>query len=194
MSLEHGRRPLARWVTLPALTAAAALIGCGRSQPQPAPKGPQPRRTGAQQTPAGRQNRTRGMGRHGDSGMMGGRGMMGGPGGMMGHGGGPGMMGGQGGMMGRSGTSGAQGAKAEAPAAPTVHQAGWKVYVRENCAACHAISGKGGTVGPNLTHVGSRLKAAAIERQVKSGGGGMPASKLSQKDLAALTDYLTSLK
>jgi cytochrome c551 len=187
MSRKHGGWWMARWVILPAVTAAAALIGCGGSQTPSPPKGAQLPRARSPQARAGQQNRARGTGRQGDSGMMGGQE------GMMGHGG-SGMMGGSGGMMGGPGTSGAQGAKAQAPAPSGAHEAGQKVYVRENCAACHTINGKGGTVGPNLTHIGSRLKADAIARQVKSGGGGMPAFKLSQKDLDALVDYLTSLQ
>jgi cytochrome c551 len=178
MSLKHGGRSAARWAVLPLVIAAAAVMGCGGGQAPPPPKGAQAPRARSQQARAGQQSRTRGMGRQEDEGMMGGQ---------------EGMMGG-GGMMGRSGMGGAQGAKAEAPATSGAHEAGQKVYVRENCAACHTISGKGGTVGPNLTHVGSRLKADAIARQIKNGGGGMPPFKLSQKDLDALVDYLTSLK
>jgi cytochrome c551 len=187
MSREQGGWSRARWVILPAVIAAAALIGCGGSQTPAPPKGPQAPRARSQQGNAGRQNRARGTGRQGDSGMMGGHE------GMMGHGG-SGMMGGSGSMMGGQATGGAQGAKAQALAPSGAHEAGQKVYARENCAACHTINGKGGTVGPNLTHIGSRLKADAIARQVRSGGGGMPAFRLSQKDLDALVDYLTSLK
>jgi cytochrome c2 len=69
------------------------------------------------------------------------------------------------------------------------------VYTENRCDACHTINGKGGTVGPNLSHVGSSLSKAAIEEQVRNGGGGMPAFKdISQKDLDALADYLGSLK
>jgi len=69
------------------------------------------------------------------------------------------------------------------------------VYTDNRCDACHAISGKGGTVGPNLSHVGSSMSKAAIEQRVRNGGGGMPAFKnISQKDLDALADYLKSLK
>jgi mono/diheme cytochrome c family protein len=69
------------------------------------------------------------------------------------------------------------------------------VYTRNRCDACHTINGEGGTVGPNLSHVGSSLSKAAIEKRVRDGGDGMPAYKgLSQEDLDALADYLGSLK
>lgn len=90
--------------------------------------------------------------------------------------------------------------------------AGEQVFVRNTCVSCHTIrglSGASGTVGPDLTHVGSRttLGAGVIDntpqnlrdwlsdpQQIKPGVL-MPAFKtLSQADLDALVSYLESLK
>lgn len=72
---------------------------------------------------------------------------------------------------------------------------GKAVYADHGSTSCHTISGRGGTAGPDLTHVGSSLSKEAIEKQVRNGGGGMPAFKnISQKDLDALADYLASLE
>ena len=42
-------------------------------------------------------------------------------------------------------------------------QAGQQAFLRNGCGACHAVRGTParGTVGPDLTHVGSRLELAA---------------------------------
>lgn len=53
-----------------------------------------------------------------------------------------------------------------APASPTrtlAQQRGHDAFLRNGCGACHAIRGTSarGAIGPNLTHVGSRLELAA---------------------------------
>lgn len=55
-----------------------------------------------------------------------------------------------------------QAAPARAPYTPA-GQAGQRAFLRNGCGACHAIRGTParGTVGPDLTHVGSRLELAA---------------------------------
>lgn len=61
-----------------------------------------------------------------------------------------------------------------------------------NCAACHtfAAAGASGTVGPNLDQ--STLDAAAIEQQIRRGGGGMPPFEgtLSDAQIKALAQWL----
>jgi hypothetical protein len=53
----------------------------------------------------------------------------------------------------------------------------------------------GGAVGPDLTHVGSRLSRGQLAAVIAKGRGQMPAfDALSLNDLNGLLDYLQSLK
>ena len=84
------------------------------------------------------------------------------------------------------------------------------VFERESCAGCHTIKGTSaaGTLGPDLTHVGSRrtLGAATVpntrsnlsgwisDAQAFKPGNLMPPIALSPDDLAALVHYLQGQK
>ncbi|MGC2423109.1 MAG: c-type cytochrome [Nitrospirota bacterium] len=80
-------------------------------------------------------------------------------------------------------------------------QKGARLFAQEGCQSCHTVNGIGGKVGPDLTHVGSRLpdrewhiKHLRDPRSVHPQSA-MPAfGKLSESDLNALADYLVSLK
>jgi cytochrome c oxidase subunit 2 len=88
--------------------------------------------------------------------------------------------------------------------------AGSQVFERAACATCHTIRGTpaGGRVGPDLTHVASRLSlaAGALPMQKKyliawiedpqhfKPGNRMPAVQLSGQEMAALADYLLELQ
>ena len=87
---------------------------------------------------------------------------------------------------------------------------GRELFLRSTCVTCHAISGTdaGSRVGPDLTHVGSRLTIAAgtlpntaehIRTWVSNPaavrpGVRMPPNGLSPDDLDALVAYLRSLR
>ncbi|HEX7071537.1 MAG TPA: cytochrome c oxidase subunit II [Rhodothermales bacterium] len=87
---------------------------------------------------------------------------------------------------------------------------GRDVFRAAACATCHRIAGTdaGGTVGPDLTHVGSRpLLAGAtlpntrghlagwiLDPQRQKPGVRMPRNVFTPADLQALLDYLQSLK
>jgi cytochrome c oxidase subunit II len=62
-----------------------------------------------------------------------------------------------------------------------------------NCAACHVLTEAGATgqVGPNLDDLS--LEPAAVEQQIRRGGGGMPPfeGQLSDDEIEALVQYLT---
>ncbi|MDA8101008.1 MAG: cytochrome b N-terminal domain-containing protein, partial [Nitrospiraceae bacterium] len=78
--------------------------------------------------------------------------------------------------------------------------AGRDVFNRSGCIACHSIQGKGGAVGPDLTHVASRRPDREWhlrhfrDPQAVSPGSIMPKIDLSDKELNELTDYMLSLK
>jgi cytochrome c oxidase cbb3-type subunit III len=55
--------------------------------------------------------------------------------------------------------------KAEVKPLPGDPEEGKAVYAKADCSKCHAVSGKGGTLGPDLTDVGGRRGAAHL-RQV----------------------------
>lgn len=78
--------------------------------------------------------------------------------------------------------------------------AGREVFGRNGCAACHSINGKGGKIGPDLTHVGTRRPDAEWhfrhfkDPQAVVPGSLMPKIDLSERELRELTDYMLSLK
>ena len=69
------------------------------------------------------------------------------------------------------------------------------IFQNKQCRTCHAIGGEGGSRGPDLTTVGSRMDEPQLVRQVIQGGGNMPAygKNLSQEEVKALVSYLSSL-
>lgn len=77
---------------------------------------------------------------------------------------------------------------------------GRQLYAAQSCDNCHAIAGKGGQVGPDLTDVGSRLSR---ERLIKVLHGANPGASgvmpplppdTSEQQVNALVDYLQTLK
>ncbi len=71
----------------------------------------------------------------------------------------------------------------------------------QNCSGCHALSGKGGNIGPDLTGVGSRrdfgfLEAFTSDPASVIPGASMPAFRktLSQEQIADIAAYLYSQK
>ena len=71
----------------------------------------------------------------------------------------------------------------------------------ESCVVCHRISGEGGTLGPDLTHVGVRRDAAGIKAVIEDapemyGETEMPAfrDRLTPEQIDALASYLASRK
>ncbi len=71
--------------------------------------------------------------------------------------------------------------------------AGREVFVA-NCGSCHTLSdaGTSGAIGPNLDDIG--LEAAAVEDQVRNGGGGMPAfeGQLSEEEITEVAAYVAA--
>ena len=87
---------------------------------------------------------------------------------------------------------------------------GQEVFVTKSCALCHTISGTpaAGRMGPDLTHIGSRMTIAAgtlpntrghmggwiVDPQGIKPGVKMPPNQIPPADLQALISYLESLK
>jgi cytochrome c oxidase subunit II len=87
---------------------------------------------------------------------------------------------------------------------------GQQVFLQTTCAMCHTIRGTsaGSRVGPELTHVGSRMTLAAgtlpntrghlagwvIDSQSVKPGNRMPPNALSPEDLQAVVTYVRSLR
>ena len=101
--------------------------------------------------------------------------------------------------------------QAPAPAPRTdAQRRGLEVFERGSCAACHTVRGTSanGTVGPDLSTVGSRwmLGAGAVPNdrghlggwianpQASKPGNGMPPQPVAAADLPALIAYVESLK
>jgi cytochrome c oxidase subunit 2 len=92
----------------------------------------------------------------------------------------------------------------------SVTLAGQGVFLKSACSVCHTISGThtGGTVGPDLSHVGSRMTLAAasipntrgymggwiVDPQSVKPGTKMPPNNIKPSDLQVLITYLESLK
>jgi cytochrome c oxidase subunit 2 len=93
-------------------------------------------------------------------------------------------------------------------------QAGAQTFLSSGCAGCHTIAGANakGTIGPNLTHVGSRLTLAAgllpndaadLQHWLANPGGIKPGNQMAQvvtpgmlttQQQAELSAYLENLK
>jgi cytochrome c oxidase subunit 2 len=104
-------------------------------------------------------------------------------------------------------------ASQQGPAMPptdSITKRGQEVFLTAPCAMCHAIGGTpaGSHIGPDLTHLASRLTIAAgtlpntrgnlagwiLDSQRIKPGNKMPPNMLEPKDLDALLTYLQSLK
>jgi ubiquinol-cytochrome c reductase cytochrome b subunit len=70
------------------------------------------------------------------------------------------------------------------------------VFQNNQCRNCHAIDGRGGHRGPDLTAIGTIQTQPQLVRQIIQGGGNMPAygKNLSPEQIEALTTYLVSLR
>ncbi len=89
---------------------------------------------------------------------------------------------------------------------------GASLFSSEGCIACHTINGKGGTVGPNLSHVGSQRSLSWIKTQIITPGAHFASGSMvtingksfmaimpNHKDMPAsqvnaIAEYLESLK
>ncbi len=73
------------------------------------------------------------------------------------------------------------------------------MFQNKDCRNCHALEGRGGQRGPDLTTVGTRLTRDQLIDQVSNGtpgGGNMPAygKQLTPAEMTCLTEFLVSLR
>ena len=75
-------------------------------------------------------------------------------------------------------------------------EAGQTVANQSGCGACHKFGEAGNaTLGPDLTHIGSKLPAAAIERTLRNPTAPMPSyASLPPEKFNALVEYLAALR
>ena len=76
---------------------------------------------------------------------------------------------------------------------------GAAVFQNKSCRNCHAMDGRGGRRGPDLTAVGARLTRNQLIAQVSNGtpgGGDMPAygKHVSRAEMDTVADFLVSLR
>jgi mono/diheme cytochrome c family protein len=72
---------------------------------------------------------------------------------------------------------------------------GLKVYQVEGCASCHMLAGRGGTAGPDLSHVAAKLTGDQIQQQILKPRDKMPPyADISTDDMANLIDFLSTMK
>lgn len=76
---------------------------------------------------------------------------------------------------------------------------GKEIYHEYACYGCHEIAGSGGKVGPDLTHVGSRVRPEYLTVFLKDPQALIPGSPMKNfgfwdEELAALVAYLMSLR
>lgn len=94
--------------------------------------------------------------------------------------------------------AGALGQQSSSPAKPTGDPAlrRAQTFTESGCPQCHTIQHNGGTKGPDLSAVGSRLKEDQIRTQITKGGKQMPAfgKVLEPSEIDDLVAYLSSLK
>jgi menaquinol-cytochrome c reductase cytochrome b/c subunit len=93
------------------------------------------------------------------------------------------------------------GAHADAPdkidmKVPASLEAGQTVANQSGCGACHKFGEAGNTgPGPDLSHIGAKLPAPAIERTLINPTAPMPSyADLPQKKFDALVEYLSALR
>lgn len=74
--------------------------------------------------------------------------------------------------------------------------AGEATYHSAGCERCHGADWSGTDRGPDLRGIGKRSKRDEIDKQIRAGGGGMPAfgDVLTDPQIVQLVDFLEAQK
>jgi cytochrome c oxidase subunit 2 len=99
-----------------------------------------------------------------------------------------------------------KGVQSADPVKATANAAEGQAIFEKSCMGCHAVAGKGGKMGPNLTNFADRMRVAGIkpnepkyleewlkDPQKMKPGNNMPNLNLSDDQVNALVDYLYTL-
>lgn len=91
--------------------------------------------------------------------------------------------------------------RAVQPKLTAAQEAGRHIFQSQGCTACHQVNGSGGSVGPDLTTVGSRRDASWLHTYVENPKSINPAAKmpaflppLSHQEVEWLAQYLSTLR
>lgn len=81
---------------------------------------------------------------------------------------------------------------AELTGAPPEAVEGARLFHAKGCQYCHAVLGRGGAWGPDLTHVYDRMGTSTVTDRILNGLGEMPAyrQKVTAEELRALLSFL----
>jgi len=71
--------------------------------------------------------------------------------------------------------------------------AGRRVWLANNCQACHQLYGFGGFLGPDLTNAASRLQKPQLADRLALGEGQMPKYDLPEDEVTALWEFLSAM-
>ncbi len=70
---------------------------------------------------------------------------------------------------------------------------GRRVWLENNCQACHQLYGFGGFLGPDLTNIASRIEITQLVDQLALGSGQMPKFDLTDDQTVDLWTFLQSM-
>jgi cytochrome c oxidase cbb3-type subunit III len=73
-------------------------------------------------------------------------------------------------------------------------QRGAVLYDKANCAQCHAIHGRGGTLGPELTGIGARRSPSYLRESLTSPEAAIPDSFTSYKKVTLIPDNFLQVR
>jgi len=77
----------------------------------------------------------------------------------------------------------------------TQYEEGAQLVAENGCLGCHKIGENGNEIAPELTHIGAKIPAEAIERTLVNPAGIMPAyDELPPEDLDEMVQFLASLQ
>jgi menaquinol-cytochrome c reductase cytochrome b/c subunit len=76
---------------------------------------------------------------------------------------------------------------------PPQLEAGKEIVANQGCLGCHKIGENGNTLAPDLTEIGAKLPAAAIDRTLEVGPSFMPQYQLPEQQREELVRFLASL-
>ena len=71
--------------------------------------------------------------------------------------------------------------------------AGRRVWLANNCQACHQLYGFGGFLGPDLTNAAARLEKTQLAERLALGEGQMPKFDLPPNEVDALWQFLSAM-